>query len=115
MQPIEQIMKTGIELPCSDGGTRRYVPVLCQYIGDMEEQWLLTCTIKPTCPKCYHRGRKYVNDYGNEEEGGAEAVEEDGEDGEDEWTPPPEGTRRTDSDAVRDQDRYKDSDSNWIL
>jgi hypothetical protein len=105
-------MKTGMKLPCSDGGTRRCVPVLCQYIGDMEEQWLLTCTIKPTCPKCYHRGRKYVNDYGDEEEGGAEAV---GEDGEDEWTAPPEGTRRTDSDALRDRDRYKDSDSNWIL
>lgn len=111
-------MKTGMELPCADGGTRLCVPVLCQYIGDMEEQWLLTCTIKPTCPKCYHRGRKYLNDYGDEEEGGADTVGEAGEAGEvgeDEWTPPPEATRRTDSDALRDRDQYKDSDSNWIL
>jgi hypothetical protein len=75
--------------------TRRCVPVLCQYIADMEEQWLLTCTIKPTCPKCYHRGREYEAD-------------DEGHDLENDWRPPQEGSCRTDSDALRDRIHYAD-------
>jgi hypothetical protein len=56
MKPIECVMKHGIILPCADGNERLCFPILCQHIGDMEEQWLLTLTISPTCPKCYHRG-----------------------------------------------------------
>ena len=42
-------------MDCADGTRRHCVPVLCQYLGDMEEQWLLTCQIKPACPKCPKR------------------------------------------------------------
>ena len=95
MKPIENIMTAGMEMLCADGSTRRCVPVLCQYIADMEEQWLLTCTIKPTCPKCYHRGREYEAD-------------DEGHDLENDWRPPQEGSCRTDSDALRDRIRYVD-------
>src|SRR3984885_9767886 len=93
MKPIENIMTAGMEMLCADGSTRRCVPVLCQYIADMEEQWLLTCTIKPTCPKCYHRRREYEAD-------------DEGHDLENDWNPPQEGSCRTDSGALRDRIRY---------
>lgn len=50
-------MKSGMVMDCADGKRRLCFPVLCQHIGDMEEQWLITLTISPTCPKCHHRGR----------------------------------------------------------
>lgn len=56
MSPIEQVMRTGVIMSCADGAQRLCFPVLCQYIGDMEEQWTLTCLIRPTCPKCHRRG-----------------------------------------------------------
>jgi hypothetical protein len=54
MKPLEKVMKSGIEIQCGDGRTRLIYPILCQYIGDMEEQWLLTCLRRPFCPKCYN-------------------------------------------------------------
>src|SRR5436190_13087366 len=45
-------MATGIQLRCADGVERLCFPVLCQHIGDMEEQWLLACMKRPACPKC---------------------------------------------------------------
>jgi len=53
LAPIEMYMRTGIKLRCADGADRRCFPVLCEYIADMEEQWLLGCLKKPSCPKCY--------------------------------------------------------------
>jgi hypothetical protein len=48
-------MKTGIPMICGDGKSRLCFPVLSQYIADMEEQWLLTCLVRPSCPKCPKR------------------------------------------------------------
>jgi hypothetical protein len=48
-------MNHGIKLLCADGAQRLCVPVLCEYIADMEEQWLLTNLVRQTCPKCSHR------------------------------------------------------------
>jgi len=55
--PIEEVMRTGIRLDCADGVKRLCFPVLCEYIADMEEQWLLSCQIRPACVK-YHFPRK---------------------------------------------------------
>ena len=55
MEPIRSVMDNGIRLLCGDGHERLCFPVLCQYIGDMEEQWTLTCLIRPSCPKCPKR------------------------------------------------------------
>src|SRR5579859_7001719 len=55
MKPIENAMHNGLVLDCADGVRRVCVPVLCQYIADMEEQWKLTCLIQPSCTKCFHR------------------------------------------------------------
>ena len=46
-------MRRGIKLRCADGADWRCFPVLCEYIADMEEQWLLGCLKKPSCPKCH--------------------------------------------------------------
>src|SRR5947207_2131428 len=51
LAPIWIHMRTGIKLRCADGADRLCFPVLCEYIADMEEQWLLTCLKKPSCPK----------------------------------------------------------------
>ena len=51
--PIEEVMRTGIRLDCADGVKRLCFPVLCEYIADMEEQWLLSCQIRPACVKCH--------------------------------------------------------------
>ena len=48
-------MNHGTKLLCADGAQRLCVPVLCEYIADMEEQWLLTNLVRQTCPKCSHR------------------------------------------------------------
>src|SRR6202035_969532 len=58
LAPIETIMRKGKLMNCADGATRHCFPVLCQYIADLEEQWLLTCLIQPTCPKCPKRSMK---------------------------------------------------------
>jgi hypothetical protein len=55
LEPLEKVMRTGIRMVCGDGKTRLCFPVLCEYIADMEEQWLLTCLINPSCPKCPKR------------------------------------------------------------
>lgn len=65
MEPIQRVMETGIILPCADGASRWCFPVLCQYIADMEEQWLLTNLVKPSCLKCWRRGTR--DDITNEE------------------------------------------------
>ena len=54
LEPLEKYMTKGIHLKCGDGVTRLCFPVLCQYIADMEEQWLLCCMKQQTCPKCHH-------------------------------------------------------------
>ena len=50
---IQRHMRTGITLRCTDGADRLCFPVLCEYIADMKEQWLLTCLKRPSCPKCH--------------------------------------------------------------
>src|SRR5579859_640732 len=55
MKPIEKAMHDGLVLDCADGVRWFCVPMLCQYIADMEEQWKLTCLIQPSCTKCFHR------------------------------------------------------------
>jgi len=52
LEPLVDLMRTGIRLYCADGKERLCFPILCQHIGDMEEQWLLACMKKPDCPKC---------------------------------------------------------------
>jgi Plavaka transposase len=52
LQPLEHAMNHGIRLPCGDGHERLCFPVLCEYIADMEEQWLLGNLIRDSCPKC---------------------------------------------------------------
>lgn len=56
LKNLEQHMNDGLEMRCADGLDRLCFPVLCQYIGDMEEQWHLTCQVRPACPKCHQRG-----------------------------------------------------------
>ena len=51
-------MRKGKLMNCADGATRHCFPVLCQYIADMEEQWLLTCLFQQACPKCPKRNIK---------------------------------------------------------
>ena len=53
LRPLEESMKNGIRLKCADGVERLCYPVLCEYIADMEEQWLLTCLKRTACPKCH--------------------------------------------------------------
>ena len=48
-------MKTGVKLLCADGRERLCFPIMCQYIADMEEQWLLGNQIRHSCPKCTGR------------------------------------------------------------
>src|SRR5579859_5342594 len=48
-------MRGGTPMLCANGKKRLCFPVLYQYISDMEEQWLLTNQVKPTCPKCLKR------------------------------------------------------------
>ena len=94
MSSIEKVMKDGIILSCADGKERLCFPVLCQHIGDMEEQWLLTLTIAPICPKCHHRGK---GDVGEEME---LEWRQDGDTQGDQTTP------RTDRDAYECRLRY---------
>src|SRR5579859_7774943 len=58
LQPIERVMQGGTLMLCADGKKRLCFPILCQYISDMEEQWLLTNQVKPACPKCPKRTRR---------------------------------------------------------
>ena len=58
LQPIERFMRGGTIMLCADGKKRLCFPILCQYISDMEEQWLLTNQVKPACPKCPKRTRR---------------------------------------------------------
>src|SRR3981189_2347857 len=51
-------MQGGTLMLCADGKKRLCFPILCQYISDMEEQWLLTNQVKPACPKCPKQTRR---------------------------------------------------------
>src|SRR5436190_21433133 len=62
MTPIESVMKNGVRMACADGAERLCFPLLCEYIGDMPEQWLLTCLVQPACTKCLYRGTPDAND-----------------------------------------------------
>src|SRR5216117_3749527 len=53
LRPLEESMKNSIQLKCADGVERLCYPVLCEYIADMEEQWLLSCLKRTACPKCH--------------------------------------------------------------
>jgi len=94
MSSIESVMRTGIKMACADGKERLCFPVLCQHIGDMEEQWLITLTISPTCPKCHHRGK------GDEDEEIELEWREEGDNFGDSTTP------RTDYDGCQCRLRY---------
>jgi hypothetical protein len=58
LKNLEQHMNDGLEMRCADGLDRLCFPVLCHYIGDMEEQWHVTCQVRPACPKCHRRGTR---------------------------------------------------------
>jgi len=62
MAPIERVMQNGVRMTCADGAERLCFPLLCEYIGDMPEQWLLTCLVQPACTKCLYRGTPDAND-----------------------------------------------------
>jgi hypothetical protein len=62
MAPIERVMRNGVQMTCADGAERLCFPLLCEYIGDMPEQWLLTCLVQPACTKCLYRGTPDAND-----------------------------------------------------
>ena len=38
LTPIQELMSKGMTMFCADGAQRLCFPILCQYIGDMEEQ-----------------------------------------------------------------------------
>ena len=42
----------GINLLCPDGQRRLCHPILCQYIADYQEQFLISCITNGCCPKC---------------------------------------------------------------
>ena len=54
LEPLKKYITKGIHLKCGDGVTRLCFSVLCQYIADMKEQWLLCCMKQQTCPKCHY-------------------------------------------------------------
>jgi hypothetical protein len=49
---IQAHMQNGIRMRYADRQIRLCFPTLSQYIADMEEQWLLGCLVKGSCPKC---------------------------------------------------------------
>jgi hypothetical protein len=52
LRPLAKWTEEGVSLYCADRSMRLCFPVLSNYIADMEEQWLLACMIKGSCPKC---------------------------------------------------------------
>ena len=62
MAPIERVMRNGVRMTYADGAECLCFPLLCEYIGDMPEQWLLTCLVQPACTKCLYRGTPDAND-----------------------------------------------------
>ena len=62
MTPIENVMKNGVRMACADGAECLCFPLLCEYIGDIPEQWLLTCLVQSACTKCQYCGTPDAND-----------------------------------------------------
>ena len=56
----------GVNLLCPDGQRRLCHPILCQYIADYQEQFLLSCITYGCCPRCtiprYHAKTEIVEE-----------------------------------------------------
>src|SRR5436309_15936791 len=62
VRPMSSYGRTIANPACADGAERLCFPLLCEYIGDMPEQWLLTCLVQPACTKCLYCGTPDAND-----------------------------------------------------
>ncbi|QRV73901.1 plasma membrane ATPase 4 [Ceratobasidium sp. AG-Ba] len=52
VKPLADAAKTGVEVPCADGGVRRIYPLLASYIADFPEQCKVACIKQTHCPLC---------------------------------------------------------------
>ncbi|QRW11932.1 plasma membrane ATPase 4 [Ceratobasidium sp. AG-Ba] len=64
LAPLAEAAKTGIEVPCANGGIRRIYPVLAAYIADFPEQCKIACIKQTHCPLCTAQPKK-KGDLGN--------------------------------------------------
>jgi hypothetical protein len=106
LAPIQQIMSIGTMMFCADGAQRLCFPILCQYIGDMEEQWLLTCMVRQHCPKCYHHHGNQFNSKDAPNIISARRVAQ--------RCRPPPTSKRTDLDAQQSWRAYRDQKDNAV-
>ncbi|QRW09551.1 plasma membrane ATPase 4 [Ceratobasidium sp. AG-Ba] len=58
LKPLAEAAKTGVEVPCADGGVRRIYPLLASYIADFPEQCKVACIKQTHCPLCTAHPRK---------------------------------------------------------
>ncbi|QRV81454.1 plasma membrane ATPase 4 [Ceratobasidium sp. AG-Ba] len=52
VKPLAEAARTGVEVPCADGGVRRIYPLLASYIADFPEQCKVACIKQTHCPLC---------------------------------------------------------------
>ncbi|QRV73615.1 plasma membrane ATPase 4 [Ceratobasidium sp. AG-Ba] len=58
VKPLAEAAKTGVEVPCADGGVRRIYPLLASYVADFPEQCKVACIKQTHCPLCTVHPRK---------------------------------------------------------
>ncbi|QRW08167.1 hypothetical protein RhiLY_07166 [Ceratobasidium sp. AG-Ba] len=58
LAPLAEAARTGIEVPCADGGVRRIYPILAAYIADFVEQCKVACIKQTHCPLCTVQPKK---------------------------------------------------------
>ena len=106
LAPIQQIMSTGEVMFCADHAQRLCFPILCQYIGDMEEQWLLTCMVRQHCPKCYHHHEIQRNSKFTQQIASTRRLPQ--------RRHPPPNSKRTDLDAQQCRKAYRSQPNNAV-
>jgi hypothetical protein len=52
MEPLEEAGRSGLDMLCADGRTRRVYPLLAAFVGDWPEQSDMACTSQGGCPIC---------------------------------------------------------------